>query len=349
MYKVLIRPFLFLFDPEKVHHLVVFLVKLTGYLPGIGKFLQNRLTFTSPRLATTVAGLRFRNRVGLAAGFDKNAEFVKDFSRFGFSFYEIGTVTPLPQPGNPLPRLFRLPKDRALINRMGFNNKGVEYAAEQLKKRTYDLIIGGNIGKNTLTPNELAADDYVFCFNTLYDWVDYLTVNVSCPNIAGLEKLQDQDSLREILDRIMLERNKRTIRKPVLLKISPDLTIPHLDEIISLLDQTGVDGIIATNTSTRRSDLITDATRVQAIGSGGLSGAPLKNRVIETISYICKQSGGKIPVIAVGGIITPQDAVDMIRAGASLVQIYTGFIYAGPMLVKRINKAIDQYLKQSSQ
>jgi dihydroorotate dehydrogenase len=347
MYKVLIRPFFFLFDPEKVHYLVVFLVKLTGYLPGIGNFLQNWLNLTSPRLQTTVAGLHFRNRVGLAAGFDKNADFVKDFSRFGFSFYEIGTVTPLPQPGNPLPRLFRLPKDKALVNRMGFNNKGVEYAAEQLKKRTGDLIIGGNIGKNTLTPNEQAAEDYALCFNTLYDRVDYLTVNVSCPNIAGLEKLQDQDSLREILDRIMLERNKRTIRKPVLLKISPDLSLQHLDEIISLAEQTGVDGIIATNTSTRRSDLITDASHVQAIGNGGLSGAPLKNRVVETVSYICKQSEGRIPVIAVGGIITPQDAVDMIRAGASLVQIYTGFIYAGPMLVKRINKAIDQYLKQS--
>jgi dihydroorotate dehydrogenase len=346
MYKAIIRPFLFLLDPEKVHHLVVFLVKSLAFIPGIKPFIQILFDYPGAKLETTIAGLKFKNRVGLAAGFDKNAEFFNEFDMFGFSFIEIGTVTPAGQPGNPKPRLFRLSGDEALINRMGFNNKGVEYAAEKLKKRKTSVVIGGNIGKNTCTPNENAPDDYVACFNTLYDEVDYLAVNVSCPNIAGLEKLQDEESLREILCRIMDERDKRTIRKPIFLKISPDLTFQQIDRIIALYREVHLDGIIATNTTKKREGLTAGEDSIAAIGQGGLSGAPLKNRSMEVISYICKQTGKAIPLIGVGGIITPEDAVDMIKAGASLVQVYTGFIYEGPFLVKRINKAIEKYLIQ---
>lgn len=344
MYKAIIRPILFFLNPEKVHKLVVLLVKLLAYIPGAKPLIRYSLSYSTPELVTTIAGLEFENKVGMAAGFDKNADFFREFSMFGFSFIEIGTVTPVYQNGNQKPRLFRLTRDNALINRMGFNNKGVDYAVKKLRKRDKSIIIGGNIGKNTNTPNEKASDDYAICFNSLYDSVDYLAVNVSCPNIAGLEKLQDQDSLREILDKIMQERNKKALRKPVFLKISPDLSFKQIDEIIALYPEVGLDGIIATNTTTKRGNLITGKSRIARMGSGGLSGAPLKNRSLEVISYICKQSRNRIFVIGVGGIITPDDAVDMIRAGASLVQVYTGFVYEGPFLVKRINQAIEKYL-----
>jgi dihydroorotate dehydrogenase len=346
MYKPFIRPLLFLLDPERVHHLVILVVKAAVWFPGARKFLKLMFGYESPGLRTKIAGMVFENKVGLAAGFDKNAEIYREFALFGFSFIEIGTVTPLPQPGNVRPRLFRLPSDRALINRMGFNNKGVEYAVNKLKGRDHTVIIGGNIGKNTQTSNAKAADDYAVCFNTLYEHVDYLAVNVSCPNIAGLEKLQDQDALREILDRIMDERGKKASRKPVFLKISPDLSPEHLDEIITLCQEVGIDGIIATNTTTRRENLSTPDFRVREMGQGGLSGQPLKHRVKKMISYICKQTGGTLPVIGVGGVQSPEDALEMIRAGASLVQVYTGFIYEGPFLVKRINKAIEKYIQQ---
>jgi|WetSurSiteA1Bulk_404760.scaffolds.fasta_scaffold00052_6 dihydroorotate dehydrogenase len=344
MYKTIIRPVLFLLDPEKVHHLVVFALKCAYRLPGMRGMLKFVFQDHSPLLMTSVAGLEFPGKVGLAAGFDKNADFFKEFSLFGFAFIEIGTVTPLPQAGNPKPRLFRLPKDKALINRMGFNNKGADYARKNLQKRDKTLIIGGNIGKNTTTPNERAPDDYLSCFNKLYDDVDYLVINVSCPNIAGLEKLQDQDSLRKILDRIMEQRAAKAVRKPVFLKISPDLSLTHLDEIISLYHEIGLDGIIATNTTTKRDGLISEDSRIKKIGKGGLSGHPLRNKTLEVISYICKQSGNSIPVIGVGGILTPANALEMIRAGASLVQVYTGFIYDGPFIVKRINKELKKHL-----
>ena len=344
MYKALIRPLLFLFDAEQIHHLIVKLVKSLALIPGFKQIAGFFFRYSGSKLTTTLAGLEFKNKVGLAAGFDKNAEIYQQFASFGFSFIEIGTVTPLPQPGNQKPRLFRLPKDRALINRMGFNNKGVAYAVNQLKKRDHSVIIGGNIGKNTETTDEKASDDYVKCFNALYDDVDYLTVNVSCPNIAGLEKLQDRDSLKEILHRIMEERNKKNFRKPVFLKISPDLSFQHIDEIIALCHEEGVDGIIATNTTTKRENLVTPDSRVKEIGQGGLSGAPLKNQVLQVISYICKQTKNTLPVIGSGGVLTPEDAVDLIKAGASLVQVYTGFIYEGPFLAKRINKALEKYL-----
>ena len=346
MYKAIIRPLLFLFDPEKVHHFVVFLVKVIAVVPGLNKLIRHYFSFSPMVLHTRIAGLEFSNRVGMAAGFDKNADFFNEFSLFGFSFIEIGTVTPKAQPGNPKPRLFRLPCDLALINRMGFNNMGVEHAVERLQKRNSPIIIGGNIGKNTSTPNENAADDYAACFNALYDHVDYLAVNVSCPNIAGLEKLQDQQSLRKILERIMADRSNKIIRKPVFLKISPDLSVVQLDEIISLYHMVGLDGIIATNTTTTRIGLLTDKDKITAIGSGGLSGAPLKKRSLEIIRYICKQSDNTIPVIGVGGIMNPADALDMIIAGASLVQVYSGFIYEGPFLVRKINRALAKHFMQ---
>jgi dihydroorotate dehydrogenase len=348
MYKAVIRPVLFLIDPEKVHHVVVFLIKLIAKIPGIHSFLTKSMTYRKPELKTVVAGLEFCNRVGLAAGFDKNADFYQECSMFGYAFMEIGTVTPLPQPGNPKPRLFRLPFDHALINRMGFNNKGVDYAVERLLKRNNNLIIGGNIGKNTITPNVKAAEDYLYCFRKLYDAVDYLVVNVSCPNIAGLEKLQDHDSLKEILDGIMAERAGKMIRKPVFLKISPDLSQKQIDETLELYHAAGLDGIIATNTTLQRTGLSSSTVKIDSIGKGGLSGKPLHKRVVEVISYICKQSGNSVPIIAAGGIMTPEDALEMIKAGASLVQVYTGFIYEGPCIVKRMNKAIYRYLIRQS-
>jgi dihydroorotate dehydrogenase len=341
MYKALIRPLFFLMDPEKAHHLVVLLVKIITSVPGVNSLLRKLLTYRHSLLKTTVAGLTFENKIGLAAGFDKNADFYNEFTAFGFSFIEIGTVTPVAQPGNPRPRLFRLPKDRALINRMGFNNKGVAYAANQLKNRKQNVIIGGNIGKNTVTLNQNASEDYLKCFRVLYDCVDYFAVNVSCPNIKDLDKLQDTDSLRDILNILVRERSKRSIFRPLFLKISPDLTFKQLDETIALVLEVGLDGIIATNTTTDRTCLTSDIHT----GPGGLSGLPLKQRSLEMVRYICKQVDGRIPVIGVGGIITPQDAVDMIAAGASLVQVYTGFIYDGPMIVRKSNRAIAKYLE----
>ena len=346
MYKTLFRPVLFMMDPEKIHHLIVFILKVVTRIPGIKRLLSGWFSADDPSLVTRVAGLEFRNKVGLAAGFDKNADFYREFSVFGFSFIEIGTVTPLPQKGNPKPRLFRLVKDQALINRMGFNNKGVDHVVNMLQKRDHCLIIGGNIGKNTLTPNDKAADDYATSFEKLYDAVDYFAVNISCPNIAGMEKLQDTDSLREILNKVMKIRSAKSTRKPVFLKISPDLSFHHIDEVIALYHETGLDGIIATNTSTTRDPLLTDPTVVSQLGSGGLSGKPLTAKSLEMVSYICKQSDNAIPVIGVGGIMTAEDAINMIKAGASLVQVYSGFIYEGPFLVKKINKAIAAGFRQ---
>lgn len=345
MYKVIIRPILFLLKPESVHKIAVIAVKIACSIPGFKLLINKVFIYKSKCLQTEINGLKFDNKVGLAAGFDKNADYYKDFRVFGFSFIEIGTVTPVPQPGNEKPRLFRIKKDRALINRMGFNNKGVDYAVHQLRKRDSKIIIGGNIGKNTLTTNEDAVKDYAVCFEKLYDVVDYFTINISCPNIIGMEKLQDHESIILIIKEIMEIRKQKDDIKPVFLKISPDLTRDQLDDIIDLYDKTGMDGIIATNTTASRNNLSVSKSKIESIGSGGLSGKPLKNMVKDIISYICKQSSGRIPVIASGGIMTPQDALEMIQAGASLVQIYTGFIYEGPFLAKRINKLLDRYIK----
>ncbi len=340
MYKSIIRPLLFLLQPETVHHLVVVLLRLFFFIPGIRWIFSKCFTINNPLLKKNVFSLAFNNPVGLAAGFDKNADFYNDFSSFGFSFIEIGTVTPKPQPGNPKPRSFRLKKDQALINRMGFNNKGVEYAVKILKKRNHRIIIGGNIGKNTSTPNESAINDYLFCFKEIYDHVDYIVVNISCPNIANLRNLQDGEHLSQILETLTIERKHRKIYKPILLKVSPDLTIEQLDGTIQTAVDSGIDGFIATNTTTSRDNLTTPKSIVNQIGNGGLSGAPLKDRSTEMIRYIHNKTAGSKPIIGVGGILTPQDAIEKLEAGASLIQVYTGFIYSGPAIVKEINKTI---------
>jgi dihydroorotate dehydrogenase len=341
MYRYLIRPLLFLLPPETIHHLLIAFLKIIFKVPGILPLVKASYQVKNNSLETEFLGMRFSNPVGLAAGFDKNASVYKEFFAFGFSFIEVGTVTPLGQPGNEKPRSFRLKKDRGLINRMGFNNHGAEAAAAKLaRKRPKGLILGGNIGKNTLTPNEDAAADYEAVFNAIYDGVDYFVVNVSCPNITDLRKLQDQDSLEQILGRIMELRKKRRIPKPVLLKISPDLNERQLDETLEIIQRLKLDGIVATNTTLGREGLLTSAEKVKAIGNGGMSGAPITARSLEIVRYINKKSQGKLPIIAVGGIMSVQDALNMLDAGASLIQLYTGFVYEGPGLARRINKAI---------
>jgi len=340
MYEKLLRPILFLLSPEKIHSLVVFLIKVGFRIPGVKWLTQRMTTVNHPSLRRSILGFEFKNPVGFAAGFDKNAEFYQDFDAFGFSFIEIGTVTPKPQLGNPKPRSFRLKDDKALINRMGFNNKGVVYAKERLINRKPNLIVGGNIGKNTLTPNELAIDDYLYCFKELYDYVDYLVVNISCPNVANLRHLQDAENLGKILEVLTSERKQCKIYKPILLKVSPDLTFEQLDETITVAVDSGIDGFIATNTTTSRDNLTTNKEVVSLIGNGGLSGKPLTKRSTEVISHIFNKTSGKMPIIGVGGIMTPADAIEKLNAGASLIQVYTGFIYSGPMFVKQINKAL---------
>jgi dihydroorotate dehydrogenase len=350
MYKIFIRPILFLFPPEWVHELIIITLKIIFRIPGIKYIVKKLFFYESPALKLQLNNLVFRNRVGLAAGFDKNADFFDEFSAFGFSFIEIGTVTPKPQNGNARPRLFRLVKDNALINRMGFNNLGVHQAESNIKSKkpgNEGLVIGGNIGKNTVTPNELAADDYLYCFRVLYDQVDYFAINVSCPNISGMHQLQDTESLRIIIRMIVSERKQRPVFKPVFIKISPDLTFDQIGEIIDLCMEYAVDGIIATNTTSQRYNLSTTNEIISRLGSGGLSGKPLRDRSTEIIRFIHGRTGGKLPLIGVGGIISVEDALEKIKAGAWLLQIYTGFIYQGPFLARRINKKIDDYLRHS--
>ncbi len=340
MYRNIIRPFLFLFSPETIHHLVVNLIRFFFSIPGIQKLVIKIYAVEHPKLHRDFLGLPFSNPVGLAAGFDKDALIYNHFRSFGFSFIEIGTVTPLPQPGNPKPRSFRIPEDEGLINRMGFNNLGVDQAVERLKNRKPGLIIGGNIGKNTQTPNETAVNDYEICFRKLYEYVDYFVVNVSCPNITNMKELQDKDSLLKILRRLMEVRKEMIQRKPVLLKISPDLNFAQIDEVIEIVEETGTDGIVATNTTISRDNLKTDSKIIFQIGKGGMSGKPVQQRSTEIIRYINQKTRGKLPVIGVGGIMSVADAKEKIKAGASLIQVYTGFIYEGPKLVKSINKSL---------
>jgi len=302
-------------------------------------------TVNNKQLNREVFGLKFKNPVGIAAGLDKNAEVFDMLGYMGFGFVEIGTVTPKAQDGNPKPRLFRLKKDLSLINRMGFNNKGVDYVVNKLKKKKSDIIIGGNIGKNTLTPNNKAIDDYEYCYDALIDYVDYIAVNVSCPNIKDLKELQDKDALLDILKRLKDKNVKKSHKKPILLKISPDLTNNQLDEIIDIVKISKIDGIIATNTTTIRDGLSISKEKIKEIGDGGLSGKPLNKRSTEVIRYISTKSNNKIPIMAVGGVLTTNDAIEKLNAGASLVQIYTGFIYEGPWFTKQINKSILHMLQ----
>jgi dihydroorotate dehydrogenase len=341
----LIKPILFQFDPENVHHFVTAGLKRFNRLPGGATLTRELWDFEDERLEKEVFGLRFKNPVGLAAGFDKNGEFIGEMGGLGFGFIEVGTVTPLPQPGNPKARMFRLPDDGGLINRMGFNNLGVDAAAERIaafrlkaKKHQKDLIIGGNIGKNKNTPNDDAVSDYIKCFDRLFDVVDYFVVNVSSPNTPGLRALQEKEPLMELLNTLQQRNLKHETSRPILLKIAPDLTNGQLDDIVEIVGQTGIAGIIATNTTISREGLLSkDQLKNE---TGGLSGKPLTVRSTEVIAYLHKKSNGAFPIIGVGGIHSPEDAIDKIKAGAALVQLYTGFIYEGPGLIKRINKKI---------
>ncbi len=342
LYKSLIKPLFFLFPPERAHHLTVRLLKLVLLIPGIGYAFRAAFRVRDARLRRELFGLIFPNPVGLAAGFDKDGQHYRAMAALGFGFLELGTVTPRPQGGNPQPRLFRLPADEALINRMGFNNEGVEALVERLKKggRPEGVIIGGNIGKNKDTPNERAEEDYVYCFEKLHPYVDYFVVNVSSPNTPDLRDLQDKEPLQKLLNRLQ-ELNRALARpKPILLKIAPDLTDGQLNDIVDIVDVTGIAGLIATNTTIDRSGLQTPADRVAAIGNGGLSGQPLTDRATEVIRYLSEKSAGRWPIIGVGGIASPEEAKEKLEAGASLVQVYSGLVYEGPSLVKRINRSL---------
>lgn len=336
MYKLFIRPILFRFNAESVHHFTMALIRV----PLIRGILRKIYGFDRQNLSREFFGLTFKNPVGLAAGFDKNAENIDSLAALGFGFIEIGTLTPRPQDGNERPRLFRLIPDNAIINRMGFNNIGTTEAIENLKRRKSDVIIGGNIGKNKVTPNEDALSDYIKAFNGLFDYVDYFTVNISSPNTPNLRSLQEKEPLNELLGGVQAENQKRENPKPILLKIAPDLTDPQLDDIIEIVQQNKLDGIIATNTTISRDGLKSAETKVRAIGAGGLSGKPVTERSTEVIRYIHTKTNGNIPIIGVGGIHSAADAAAKIAAGASLVQVYTGFIYEGPRLVKQIKKAL---------
>ncbi len=341
MYKLIIKPFLFLFAPEKAHHLTLFLLKILLAIPVLSQLFKAFNQVKSEKLRRTFFGLNFENPVGLAAGFDKDGKYFRAMSSLGFGFIEVGTVTPKAQEGNPQPRLFRLPKDEALINRMGFNNEGVDALVERLKKgNPQNVIIGGNIGKNKVTPNEQAVKDYAISFEKLFPFVDYFVVNVSSPNTPNLRALQDKEPLTKLLTHLQELNQAKAEPKPILLKIAPDLTNEQLDDILEIVDNTKIDGLIATNTTVDRSGLTTDRQKVENIGAGGLSGAPVTKRSTEIIRYLSKASNGKVTIIGVGGISSPEDALEKLNAGASLIQIYSGLIYEGPTLVKRINKAL---------
>jgi len=335
MYKKLVQPLLFLFDPEKVHYFTFSIIKWVSYLPGVSFLIRALYQVNHPNLEREVFGLKFPNPVGLAAGFDKNAVLFKELSNFGFGFIEIGTLTPKGQEGNPKKRLFRLKEDAAIINRMGFNNDGVDEAVKRLRKNK-NILIGGNIGKNKVTPNENAVDDYVYCFQSLFDYVDYFVVNVSSPNTPNLRALQDKEPLTHLLSTLNSLNHKKSSPKPILLKIAPDLTHSQLDDIIEIVVATKIDGVIATNTTLNREGL-QSGNKSEA---GGLSGKPLGERSTEVIRYLADQSKKAFPIIGVGGIHSAEDAVDKLNAGASLVQLYTGFVYEGPAVVKRINKLL---------
>ena len=334
------RGILFLFQPERAHYITANLLHVILKIPGIKFLWKTFYTVKHPSLERKVFGLNFPNPVGLAAGFDKDAKMYTDLFSCGFGFIEIGTVTPKSQPGNPLPRLFRLKEDQAIINRMGFNNGGVDVCYDRLKNRERNLIVGGNIGKNKWTENEDAVNDYLICFDTLFEVVDYFVVNVSSPNTPGLRDLQEKEPLLKLLSTLSEENRKKQTPKPILLKIAPDLTDGQLDDIIDIIKVSGIDGVIATNTTISREGLMMDKVKVENIGAGGLSGKPLTKRSTEVIRYLTSKSNNAFPVIGVGGIHSVEDAHEKLNAGASLIQLYTGFIYEGPSLIKRINKSL---------
>ena len=341
MYKLLIRPLFFLFDPEKIHHFTFSFIRFFCKIPGFKSLFRGIYLVEHKSLERNLFGLHFKNPVGLAAGFDKDAKLYNELSGFGFGFVEIGTLTPKPQAGNPKKRLFRLQKDAAIINRMGFNNGGVDEAVGRLKKNK-GVLIGGNIGKNKITQNENAVDDYKICFNALFDYVDYFVVNVSSPNTPNLRALQDKEPLTALLNTLKSENSKKASEKPILLKIAPDLSNEQLMDIIDIVSETKIDGVIATNTTISREGLESENKKE----TGGLSGKPLENRSTEVIRFLSEKSNKAFPIIGVGGIHSAEDALKKIEAGADLVQLYTGFIYEGPKLIKQINKALIKKANQ---
>lgn len=340
MYKSIIKPILFQKKPESAHHFTFSWIKRTFNLPLVKSLIKNQFGLEDSRLEREVFGLKFKNPIGLAAGFDKDAKLIDEMSMLGFGFIEIGTLTPKPQEGNPQPRLFRLAQDEALINRMGFNNGGVEDAVKRLKSRKSDVIIGGNIGKNKLTSNENAVDDYLICLEALHPYVDYFVLNVSSPNTPNLRDLQEKEPLKRLLMAVKEANDKKDNPKPILLKIAPDLTDGQLDDIVEIVQETQIDGVIATNTTIDRSALQTDPSQVASMGAGGVSGKVLSARSTEVVRYLADRSGGSFPIIGVGGVFTAQDAIDKLEAGASLVQVYSGMIYEGPSMIKRIKKGL---------
>ncbi len=335
MYKKIISPFLFLFDPEKIHTFTFFLIKVFFKIPILGFIIESFYKVESSKLTRKLFGLTFENPVGIAAGFDKNATHISEFEKFGFGFIEIGTVTPKPQDGNPKKRLFRLKEDTAIINRLGFNNDGVVKIKNRLKKN-YNVLIGGNIGKNKVTPNSQAKNDYLICFEELYNYVDYFVINVSSPNTPGLRELQSKEFLNDLFIDLNKFRLNEVIKKPILIKISPDLSKEKILEILEVIETNNIDGIIATNTTIDYPNLKSKNKNE----TGGLSGAPLYDKSNEVISFISKKTNGKLPIIGVGGISTPEQAVKKIEAGAHLIQLYTGIIYEGPGIVRKINKKL---------
>lgn len=339
MYKQIIRPIFFWFDPEKVHYFTFSFIRTVSKIPGIPTLLKFLFVVNDKRLEREVFGLKFKNPVGLAAGMDKDASLYKELSNLGFGFIEIGTLTPKAQEGNPKKRIFRLKEDNALINRMGFNNSGVKAAVERLKKNN-GVLIGGNIGKNKLTPNEEATADYLICFEELYDYVNYFVVNVSSPNTPNLRELQEKEPLTKLLQALQDQNLSKPKQKPILLKIAPDLTDSQLLDIIDIVKETKIAGVIATNTTLSREGLHSE----NKIETGGMSGKPLRNRSTEVIRFLSEKSNKTFPIIGVGGIHSPEDAIEKLEAGASLIQLYTGFIYEGPGLIKAINKKILEKL-----
>lgn len=343
MYKSLIRPIFFLFDPEKIHHFTFSALKFLGKIPGMKSIWRSLYVYKKKSLRREFFGLTFDNPVGLAAGFDKDAKLIDELACMGFGFIEIGTLTPKGQPGNEKPRLFRLPEDKAVINRMGFNNEGVENAVERLKKRKSKIIVGGNIGKNKITPNEEAGRDYAIAFEALFPVVDYFVVNVSSPNTPNLRALQDKEPLKALLEKLKVRNQAKSKPKPLLLKIAPDLSESQLMDIVEITKEVGLDGLIATNTTISRDGLKASENNVEKIGAGGLSGAPLKDRSNWVIRILRQHLGEDFPIVGVGGIMSAKDAIDKLNAGASLVQLYTGFIYEGPNLVKEINREVAKH------
>ena len=341
MYKHLIKPILFRFNPETAHNLLFSCLAFLRHVPFAHSIIRAIYKKEAPSLSKEVFGITFPNPVGLAGGLDKNGEFYNDMANFGFGFVEIGSLTPQPQDGNPKPRCFRVPQDKAIINRFGINNKGVRNAVEHLKKNRPEVIVAANISKNTTSINEDAAKDYESAFALLYDFVDMFVVNVSCPNVVGLTSLQDISFLSEIVDKLLNLRMYYDEYRPILLKVSPDLSKEQLDDIMDYCLRSGIDGIVAGNTTRSRDRLTISQDKIEKIGNGGMSGAPVHKKNLELVRYIHTRTEGKLPIIGVGGIMSEEQAKAMIDAGASLVEIYSGFIYEGPALVKRIIKSLE--------